>query len=714
MTQVSENSLIMTDKTTLISNIEKSAIQISKIKVKEGASLYEGKIILFYHTDFNSKSKKKTKQLKAKDAGVLGSVLVKEQDVVEPGKGLYTYKSGCSHSTVINDLCAECGIDLQKDEKGPLAGGGASVPMVHTIPSLKVSHEQAQILGRADETRLIEDRKLVLLVDLDQTLIHTTNDNIPPNIKDIHHFQLNGPRSPWYHTRLRPGTHQFLASISKWYELHICTFGSRNYAHQIAHFLDAQGKYFSSRILSRDECFDFHSKTANLKALFPCGDNMVCIIDDREDVWNYALNLIHVKPYHFFRHTGDINAPPGLNKSDNDTLEEGYTIAQLAKGVSIKKSNAKPSSSSSNSNSVPNEGERKKRKREELKEEEEEEGGEGLHWSPIAVNLLLNLRFQRNQAFSLPHSQIKKAELWNDISAEMRKNNFNVPGHVCDLKYRSLLRHYRQKKDKIDQGASTNSWIHFDLMDAYLGDKDSKTVNSQALESKSSASSALYTLIHDTVEDESQGSSSALKEGKDGFQWTPDAIKLFLNLRFDRQRQFLDPMTKKFKLWEDIGKEMQKNGYNISGFGCDCKFRNLLTTYRTVKRKIGDGDQFVRWRYFEIFDVHYKNEPFPNKSNSVTPIKRVSVNHVGNTSDQQDDEEEEDEDEGQYQRKKPKMTINRYLQHKMKAEEKKRKDFLALEERKLKLEYKKLEIEQKKIEVFKSLVAALKQGKKTS
>lgn len=34
----------------------------------------------------------------------------------------------------------------------------------------------------------------------------------------------------------------------------------------------------------------------------------------REDVWNFAPNLVHVKPYHFFQHTGDINAPPGLSK----------------------------------------------------------------------------------------------------------------------------------------------------------------------------------------------------------------------------------------------------------------------------------------------------------------------------------------------------------------------------------------------------------------
>lgn len=36
---------------------------------------------------------------------------------------------------------------------------------------------------------------------------------------------------------------------------------------------------------------------------------MVCIIDDREDVWNYARNLICVQPYVYFKDTGDINDP---------------------------------------------------------------------------------------------------------------------------------------------------------------------------------------------------------------------------------------------------------------------------------------------------------------------------------------------------------------------------------------------------------------------
>ncbi|XP_039438951.1 RNA polymerase II subunit A C-terminal domain phosphatase [Culex pipiens pallens] len=289
------------------------AIKINKWKVREGFSVTGGNIILFYECPGGPE--KDIRRLKATKAGVVKKRLAKEGEIVERGKPLLELQQ-CSHTTVIKDMCADCGADLRQDEQA--GGSEASVPMIHSVPELKVTEKLAKKLGQADTERLLRDRKLVLLVDLDQTLIHTTNDNVPNNLKDVYHFQLYGPNSPWYHTRLRPGALQFLAKMDPFYELHICTFGARNYAHMIAQFLDEKGRYFSHRILSRDECFNATSKTDNLKALFPCGDSMVCIIDDREDVWNMAANLIQVKPYHFFQHTGDINAPPGMSKNELD------------------------------------------------------------------------------------------------------------------------------------------------------------------------------------------------------------------------------------------------------------------------------------------------------------------------------------------------------------------------------------------------------------
>ena len=50
---------------------------------------------------------------------------------------------------------------------------------------------------------------------------------------------------------------------------------------------------------------------------------MVCIIDDRDDVWNFAPNLIVVKPYKYFTGTDDVNDPfkENGNKDEKKTKE---------------------------------------------------------------------------------------------------------------------------------------------------------------------------------------------------------------------------------------------------------------------------------------------------------------------------------------------------------------------------------------------------------
>ncbi|XP_075981289.1 RNA polymerase II subunit A C-terminal domain phosphatase Fcp1 [Anticarsia gemmatalis] len=297
----------MADKTMPIFVPSEKPVKVVKWKVKQGVFVSQGQILFLYND--SSGSATDLKKYKALRAGTISSIKVKEGDIAEPGAPVAELEE-CRHPTVMKEMCAECGADLRTDEV--TSRDVAVVPMVHSVPELKVSEELAQKLGREDAERLLKDRKLVLLVDLDQTLVHTTNDNIPPNLKGVLHFFLRGPGCPgrWCHTRLRPRTKEFLESASKNYELHVCTFGARQYAHAVADLLDPEKKYFSHRILSRDECFDARTKAANLKALFPCGDNMVCIIDDREDVWRHATNLIHVRPYSFFQSTGDINAPP--------------------------------------------------------------------------------------------------------------------------------------------------------------------------------------------------------------------------------------------------------------------------------------------------------------------------------------------------------------------------------------------------------------------
>lgn len=77
---------------------------------------------------------------------------------------------------------------------------------------------------------------------------------------------------------------------------------------------------------------------------------MVCIIDDREDVWNFASNLIHVKPYQFFKGVGDINAPPGSSPPEEE--EEENTSSGKPVDVDIQEGDVR----TEEPNSVENEG----------------------------------------------------------------------------------------------------------------------------------------------------------------------------------------------------------------------------------------------------------------------------------------------------------------------------------------------------------------------
>ena len=130
-----------------------------------------------------NKSNGKLIRVRADSDGRPYKIFKKSGDNVTPGEVVIEYKiEQCQHTTVMKNMCAECGVDLQQ-ENSKYSKSSASVAIVHNIPELKVSSSFAQNLGQEDEKRLLKDRKLVLLVDLDQTLIHTTNKTIVKSAK---------------------------------------------------------------------------------------------------------------------------------------------------------------------------------------------------------------------------------------------------------------------------------------------------------------------------------------------------------------------------------------------------------------------------------------------------------------------------------------------------------------------------------------------------
>ncbi|KAI4722398.1 hypothetical protein E4T48_01271 [Aureobasidium sp. EXF-10727] len=253
--------------------------------------------------------------------------------ISRPGVPIADVEEACKHEVQFGNLCADCGKDMTTVTYNTVTRdtARATVNAVHGHTSLLVSRAEASKSDEEAKRRLLSSRKLSLVVDLDQTIIQATvdptvaewqkdpqNPNYPA-VKDVRAFQLvdDGPgaRGCWYYIKLRPGLEDFLSTISKYYELHIYTMGTRTYAQNIAKIVDPDRKIFADRILSRDESGSLTVK--NLKRLFPVDTKMVVIIDDRGDVWHWCHNLVKVTPYDFFVGIGDINSSflpkrPGL------------------------------------------------------------------------------------------------------------------------------------------------------------------------------------------------------------------------------------------------------------------------------------------------------------------------------------------------------------------------------------------------------------------
>ncbi|CAK9780438.1 hypothetical protein CC85DRAFT_311092 [Cutaneotrichosporon oleaginosum] len=339
----------------------------------------------------------------------------------QASKPIVKIEQPCTHPVQFNGMCGLCGANLDNDdylsrpenEAGPSRYPG-SFEMAHDASGVTVSATEAKRLETQSRDELLRSKKLSLIVDLDQTIIHTTVDptvgewldecaedakaeaskaaneaqrqgkynsdtrgeqgeeggeeggemkeqesaagkdgdgddvmkgegdgvagdeaepksTTPPGsprpkrepnpnaeaLKDVARFQLAEDLPPgkmrgrgqapsrWYYTKPRPGLTEFLADLSKLYEMHVYTMGTRTYADAICKIIDPDGKIFGGRILSRDESGSMSSK--NLMRLFPTDQSMVVIIDDRSDVWGDSPNLVKVVPYDFFIGIGDIN-----------------------------------------------------------------------------------------------------------------------------------------------------------------------------------------------------------------------------------------------------------------------------------------------------------------------------------------------------------------------------------------------------------------------
>ncbi|TFK41987.1 hypothetical protein BDQ12DRAFT_677487 [Crucibulum laeve] len=304
--------------------------------------------------------------------GTITSWNIKAGDVISQNKAsrpVVVVNEPCKHGMQIGGLCALCGKDMTNlDYTEGNDTARASIQMTHSAFGPTVSFEEAQRIERETANRLLKSKKLSLIVDLDQTIVHATVDptvgewiaegeawetrqakkasttpgssddsdedsdsedeECNPNweaLKDVKKFRLGpdsfgaGPQQKgkgknklvenegcMYYIKPRPGWKEFLQEAATKYEMHVYTMGTRAYAEEVCAAIDPDGSIFGGRLLSRDESGSLTQKS--LRRLFPCDTSMVVIIDDRADVWEWSPNLLKVVPYDFFVGIGDINS----------------------------------------------------------------------------------------------------------------------------------------------------------------------------------------------------------------------------------------------------------------------------------------------------------------------------------------------------------------------------------------------------------------------
>lgn len=199
---------------------------------------------------------------------------------IENGKVIIAIVGSCTHPTIIGNLCAVCGmsvVDETVDDDTSLQTSNYIRPRKRPSPfprkpaletekitvsggiTVHVTKSEANSIGRADQNRLRNLRKLSLVLDLDHTLVHATADKrggIESRArKDVRTIMLpmevavrGGNTSQQsnqkqhvvqtinmkHYIKLRPYLKDFILGVQDLYELSIYTAGTREYAEEVA------------------------------------------------------------------------------------------------------------------------------------------------------------------------------------------------------------------------------------------------------------------------------------------------------------------------------------------------------------------------------------------------------------------------------------------------------------------------------------------------
>ncbi|KAK8959357.1 RNA polymerase II C-terminal domain phosphatase-like 4 [Platanthera guangdongensis] len=245
---------------------------------------------------------------------------IQDQDICPPHPGFF------------KGLCMRCG-QLEEED-------GSAVAFCYIHKDLRLGSREIDRLRGADLKNLLREKRLVLILDLDHTLLNSTrlldvSDEEWHLVRQAESSQDDPERSllklDGMHmlTKLRPFVHTFLKEASTMFEMYVYTMGERSYALEIVKHLDPRRVYFNSKVISQSDSTQRHQKGLDVVL---GAESLVVILDDTEFVWhNHRENLILMERYHFFasscRQFGFGNK--SLSESKQDESESDGALANI-------------------------------------------------------------------------------------------------------------------------------------------------------------------------------------------------------------------------------------------------------------------------------------------------------------------------------------------------------------------------------------------------
>ena len=215
----------------------------------------------------------------------------------------------CKHEIFYFRLCTKCGYEKTEEYGEERKAYG------FMDNDFYISKEKAESLEKSKVDDYLTSKKLILLLDLDNTILHCSSIQLTSEqIKFLSSkYSLYSAKIPIKNEinrfdnifiKFRPYLKTFLKNIKNKFEIFVYTQATKEYATGVIQYIN---KNFEEDILSTRRMIprimneNGFAKNKSIKNVFPTQEKMVLIIDDNAEVWKESgNNLLCIYPYRFF------------------------------------------------------------------------------------------------------------------------------------------------------------------------------------------------------------------------------------------------------------------------------------------------------------------------------------------------------------------------------------------------------------------------------